>query len=250
MEEQRNRLRPWRPPQRSAHPQGVLFSLPFFDVSGVFTLRRAKPDDTAAERRSISASRNAFAIIVILKAAMASSPQIARASCTSSSIAPAEVGDAFVRVLTRGSPMYSADNWKIRAVFRSATHARRMQTDQLRGAHTIPPTRSGRQASSRRPCFHKESAVASRLPNLAGRTSTGQHRRQLCVSETFLSAPPIEAQLNQPACRQNCDRACVCAWTQSLVPNLCGLRRFSPRVKTHSRRNVRDRLFRIPGLPG
>jgi len=56
-----------------------------------------KPDDTAVERRSISASRNALAINVILKAAMASPPQIARASCTSSSIALAAVGEGFVR---------------------------------------------------------------------------------------------------------------------------------------------------------
>ena len=93
----------------------------------------------------------------------------------------------------------------------TAIRARRMQKDQLRAAHTIPPSHSGRQASSRRPCCHKESAVASRLPNLAGRESTERHRRQLCVSETSLSAPPIEAQLNQPACRQSCDCACG-AW--------------------------------------
>src|SRR5882724_6991343 len=97
MEEQRNRLRPWRPPQRSAHRQGVSFSLTFFDVGGFLTLPRAKPDDTAAERRSTSASRNALAINVILKAAMASPPQIARASCTSSSVASAAVGEGFVR---------------------------------------------------------------------------------------------------------------------------------------------------------
>src|SRR4051812_17950732 len=96
MEEQHNRLRPWWPPQQSAHRQGVLFSLAFFDVGAFLTLPRAKPDDTAAERRSTSASRNALAINVILKAAMASPPQIARASCTSSSIASA-VGEGFVR---------------------------------------------------------------------------------------------------------------------------------------------------------
>jgi hypothetical protein len=112
------------------------------------------------------------------------------------------------RVLTRGSLMHSADNWEIWAVLRSANRARRMQKDQLRAAHTIPPSRSGRQASSRRPCCQKESAVVSRPPNLAGRESTERHRRELCVSETSLSAPPIEAQLNQPACRQSCDCAC------------------------------------------
>src|ERR1700726_2291295 len=53
-----------------------------FDLGAFLTLPRAKPDDTATERRSISASRNALAINVILKAAMASSPQIARASFT------------------------------------------------------------------------------------------------------------------------------------------------------------------------
>src|SRR3984957_2410247 len=148
---QRNRLRPWRPPQQSGHRQGVFFSLPSFGLGAFLTLPRAKPDDTAAERRSISASRNALAINVILKAAMASPPQIARASCTSSSIALAAVGEGFVRrVLTRGSLMHSADNWEIRAVLRSAIRARRMQKDQLRAGHTIPPSRSGRQASSRR----------------------------------------------------------------------------------------------------
>ena len=49
---------------------------------------------TPRQRGSISASRNALAINVILKAAMALPPQIARASCTSSSIASAvTVGD-------------------------------------------------------------------------------------------------------------------------------------------------------------
>src|SRR3954470_14227357 len=94
MEEQRNRLRPRRPPQQSAH---VLFYSTFFRVGGFLTLPLAKPDDTAAERRSISASRNALAINVILKAVIASPPQIARASCTSSSKASAAVGVAFVR---------------------------------------------------------------------------------------------------------------------------------------------------------
>src|SRR4051812_37421711 len=37
-----------------------------------------------------------------------------------------------------------------------------------------------------------------------------RHRPELCASETSLSAPPIEAQMNQPACRRLYDRAC--AW--------------------------------------
>ena len=37
-----------------------------------------------------------------------------------------------------------------------------------------------------------------------------RHRPQLCASETSLSAPPIEAQMNQAACRRPYDRAC--AW--------------------------------------
>ena len=78
-----------------------------------------------------------------------------------------------------------------------------MQKDQLLAEHTIPPSHSGRQASSRRPCCHKESAVASGQPNLSGQELTERHRR-LCVSETSLSAPPIEAQGNQQACRQPC----------------------------------------------
>src|SRR5580704_17392134 len=72
MGEQRSRLRPWRPPQQSGHRQGVFFSLPSFGLGAFLTLPRAKPHDTAAERRSISASRNALPINVILKAAMAS----------------------------------------------------------------------------------------------------------------------------------------------------------------------------------
>ena len=47
------RLRPWGPPQQSAHRQCVFFSLISFDVGAFPTLPRAKPDDTAAERRSI-----------------------------------------------------------------------------------------------------------------------------------------------------------------------------------------------------
>jgi hypothetical protein len=111
------------------------------------------------------------------------------------------------RVLSRGSLMHSADDWKIRAVLRSTIRARRMQKDQPRAAHTIPPSHTGRQASSRRPYCHKESAVASGEPNLSGRELTERHRR-LCVSETSLSAPPIEAQGSQQACRQPCDCAC------------------------------------------
>ena len=88
-----------------------------------------------------------------------------------------------------------------------AIPARRMQKDQHQAGHTIPPSHSGRRASSRRPCCRKESAVASRLSNLAGQESTDWHWRQLCGSEFSLSAPPIEALLNQPACRQSCDRA-------------------------------------------
>jgi hypothetical protein len=42
----------------------------------------------------------------------------------------------------------------------TAIRARRMQKDQLPAAHTILPSHSGLQASSRRPCCHKESAVA------------------------------------------------------------------------------------------
>jgi len=41
---------------------GVFFSLISFDVGAFPTLPRAKPDDTAAERRSIPGSRNALAI--------------------------------------------------------------------------------------------------------------------------------------------------------------------------------------------
>jgi hypothetical protein len=74
--EQRNRLRPWRPPQQSGHRQCVFFSLPAFGLGAFLTLPRTKPDDTAAERRSISASRNALAINVILKAAMAPPPKL------------------------------------------------------------------------------------------------------------------------------------------------------------------------------
>jgi len=90
----------------------------------------------------------------------------------------------------------------------TATPAHRKQKDRLQAARTIPPSHSGRQASSRHLCCHKESAVASRLPNLAGGEPAARHRRGLCVSETSLSAPPTELQLNQRACRQSCDRAC------------------------------------------
>jgi hypothetical protein len=41
----------------------------------------------------------------------------------------------------------------------TAIRARRMRKDQLPAAHTILPSHSGLQGSSRRPCCHKESAV-------------------------------------------------------------------------------------------
>ena len=56
-----------------------IFLLSFFRQGAFLTSPRAKSDDTAVERRSIPASRNALAINVILKAAMASPPQIASA---------------------------------------------------------------------------------------------------------------------------------------------------------------------------
>ncbi len=103
--------------------------------------------------------------------------------------------------LVRAGPItHSANNWAIWAVLRSAIRVRRMQKDQLRAAHTIPPSRSERQASSRGPYCHKESAVVSQLPDLAGRESAERHWRRLCVSETSLLGPPIEARLNQPPC--------------------------------------------------
>ena len=71
-----------RPPQQSAHRQCVFFSLISFDVGAFLTLPGAKPDDTAVERRSTLASRNALTINVILKAATASPSQIARTSRT------------------------------------------------------------------------------------------------------------------------------------------------------------------------
>ena len=114
----------------------------------------------------------------------------------------------------------SRDDWRS-TLGVTAIRACRMRKGQLQAANTIPPSHSGRQASSRRPCCHKESAVASGQPNLSGRELTEQHRR-LCVSETSLSAPPIEAQGNQPACRQSCDRACgaCCLGSKSIQADI------------------------------
>src|ERR1035437_1571791 len=64
-----------------------------------------------------------------------------------------------------------------------AIPARRMQQDRLQAGHTILPSRSGRQASERPPCCHKESAVAYLLPILAAWEPV-ERRRQLYVSET------------------------------------------------------------------
>jgi hypothetical protein len=52
-----------------------------------------------------------------------------------------------------------------------ATLAHRKQKDQSPAGHTILSSHSGRQASSRRPCYHKGSAAASPLRDLAGRAS-------------------------------------------------------------------------------
>jgi hypothetical protein len=171
------------------------------------TLPRAKPDDSAVERRSISASRNALAINVILKAAMASPPQIAGASCTSSSTELAAVGEGFVRpVLTQRSLMYSADNWEIRAVLRSAIGAFGMQKDQCPKGRTIRPSRSGRQASERPPCCHKESVAAYQQLNLAAWKPVKRQQRKLCVSETSSSSLSIEAQPISLTWRRSYDR--------------------------------------------
>src|SRR5450759_4497171 len=77
-------------------------------------------------------------------------------------------------------PLPIADNG-VRVVI--AIPARRMQQDRLQAGHTIPPSRSGRQASERPPCCHKESAVAYLLPILAAWEPV-ERRRQLYVSET------------------------------------------------------------------
>ena len=49
----------------------------------------------------------------------------------------------------------------------TAIRALRMQKDQLQVGHTIHRSDSGRQASERPPCCHKESAGACLYPNLA-----------------------------------------------------------------------------------
>jgi hypothetical protein len=101
----------------------------------------------------------------------------------------------------------------------TAIRARRTQKGQLPAGHTIPTCHSGRQASSRHPSCHRESAAASRLSELAGRQSTKRHRRRHCVHETFLSAVRIEVQLHLTNCRQYCDRAdgaCCLGSSQSM----------------------------------
>src|SRR5580704_8561573 len=94
----------------------------------------------------------------------------------------------------------------------TAIRALRMQKDQLRVGHTIHPSDSGRQASERRPCCHKESVATYLEPNLAVpepmKWDVERQQRQLCVSETSSSSPSIEAQLTLPACRRSCGRAC------------------------------------------
>ena len=59
----------------------------------------------------------------------------------------------------------------------TAIRARGIRKDRCRVGHTIPPSHSGRQASSRRPCCHKESAMASRLSNLAWWAAMLRQRR-------------------------------------------------------------------------
>jgi hypothetical protein len=56
--------------------------------------------------------------------------------------------------------------------------------DQLQVGHTIHPSDSGRQASERPPCCHKESGGAYLLPILAVREPVEPQGRQLYVSET------------------------------------------------------------------
>ena len=89
----------------------------------------------------------------------------------------------------------------------TAIHALRMQKDQLQVGHTIHPSDSGRQASERHPCCHKQSVAVDLQANLTAQQSV-ERQRQLCVSETSWSPPSIEAQLTLAACRRSCDRAC------------------------------------------
>jgi hypothetical protein len=155
--EQRNRLRPWRPPQQSANRPCLFFSLASF--GRLSNLATSEPDGTAAERRSISASRNALAANVILKAARASRPQ----NC-----------ESFLRLIFDhiggdwGS-VYATGHTALTRFFKSeltepagvtAIRALRTRKDQLQVGHTIHPSDSGRQASERHPCCHKESVAA------------------------------------------------------------------------------------------
>ncbi len=67
-----------------------------------------------------------------------------------------------------------------------------MQKYLLQVGHTIHPSDSGRQASGRPACCHKESVAAYLLPILAEQEPV---EWQLCVSETSSSALSIEVQL-------------------------------------------------------
>ena len=70
-----------------------------------------------------------------------------------------------------------------------------MLQDRFQVGHTIPPSRSVRQASERPPCCHKESAVAYLLLILAEREPVERQRRQLYAFEASSSALSIGAQL-------------------------------------------------------
>ena len=86
--------------------------------------------------------------------------------------------------------------------------------------------------------------MASRLSNLAGQGSTDWHWRQLCGSEFSLSAPPIEALLNQPACRQSCDRAfgAWCLGSKSIQADIAAELALA---SSGMRKQARHRRFRV-----
>jgi hypothetical protein len=149
-----------------AHRSVRLFLLSLLRRGRLSNLATREAGDTAAERRSISASRNALAINVILKAADGGRPRKLRelpAPHLRSHRRRSGKGSRG-RVLTRGSLMRSPDNWNGRAVLRSSD-IRRLQPPALAECRKI---NSGRRVPSRRAIacakLHRDGLVAIRNP--------------------------------------------------------------------------------------
>ena len=182
-----------------------------FGVGAFLTLPRAKPDDTTA--------RDGLSRLPEMRRRWIVRDGVAPANCESflhlifDRIGSGREGfaragsDTGIPYAFTGQLEGSSGASVIRHSMVTATRARRCR--KINSGRRLPSRRAIACAKLHRDgLVAVKSAVTSRLPNLAWRALAERYRRQPCVPAASLSAAPIGAQLNQPACRRSYDHAC------------------------------------------